>query len=139
MAFKMLVRKGFLLVAMFHAAWVIRLLLTVKRSLIPIKIPGAEGNRIGRVIILDSSPPKPPNDSSDPFNKSFGEKNSGHVVDTNRGKNQLDVGEFASMVKLVGFNSGEFGTELVDNEVISFIPIPVTKDHGVAKVHSIRK
>ena len=101
--------------------------------------PGAEGNRIGRVIILDSSPPKLPNDSIDLFNKRFGEKNSGHVVDTNRGKNRLDVGESASMVKLVGFNSGEFGTELVDNEVISFIPISVTKDHGVAKVHSIRK
>ena len=102
-------------------------------------VPGAEGNRIGRVIILDSSPPEPPNDSSDPFNKSFGEKNSGHVVYRNRGKNRFDVGESASMVKFIGFDSGEFGAKLVENEIISLIPVPVTKNHWTTKVHSIRK
>ena len=101
-------------------------------------IPGAEGNRIGRVI-LNSSPPKPPNDSSDPFNKSFGEKNNGHVVYRNRGKNRFDVGESASMVKFIGFDGGEFGAELVENEIVSLIPIPVTKNHWMTKVHSIRK
>jgi len=66
-------------------------------------------------------------------------KNSGHVVYRNRGKNKFDVGESASMVKLIGFNSGEFGAELVENEIISLIPVPVTKNHWTTKVHSIRK
>jgi hypothetical protein len=78
------------------------------------------------------------NDGGDLFHKRFREKNSGHVVDRNRGKNRLDVGESASMVKLVGFDSGEFGAELVKNEIISFIPISVTEDHRMTKVLSIR-
>jgi len=43
------------------------------------------------------------------------------------------------MVKFIGFDSGEFGAKLVENEIISLIPIPVTKNHWMTKVHSIRK
>ena len=43
------------------------------------------------------------------------------------------------MVKLIGFNSGEFGAEHDENEIISLIPVPVTKNHWMTKVHSIRK
>jgi hypothetical protein len=43
------------------------------------------------------------------------------------------------MVKLVGSNSGEFGAKLVENEIISLIPISVAGNHGMTKVHSTRE
>jgi len=33
------------------------------------------------------------------------------------------------MIKFVGFDSGKFRTEFVDNELISFISIPVSENH----------
>ena len=43
------------------------------------------------------------------------------------------------MVKFVSFHGGKFGTEFVDKKIIRFILVLVTENHGVAKVHSIRK
>lgn len=42
------------------------------------------------------------------------------------------------MIKFVGSDSGKFGTEFIDDEVISLILITMTEDDGVTKVNSIR-
>ena len=42
------------------------------------------------------------------------------------------------MIKLIGFDSSELGSELVNDESVSLIPIFVVEDHWVAKVHGIR-
>ena len=44
-------------------------------------LPGTKGNGISGVIILNTCPPKSTDDSIDLLHKSFGEKNSRHVVD----------------------------------------------------------
>jgi len=52
------------------------------------------------------------------FHKSIGNKDNGHIVDRDGGKNRVDVGEAFNMVKLVGLHCGEFGSKFVDNELI---------------------
>jgi hypothetical protein len=74
-------------------------------------------------------------DSVNFLNKSFRKKNRGHVVNRNGGKDRFDVGDPASMIKLIGFDSSELGSKLVNDESISLIPIFVVEDHWVAKVH----
>lgn len=42
-------------------------------------LPRAKSNRGGRIVILDTRPPKPSNNGVDFFNKDFREKDSGHI------------------------------------------------------------
>jgi hypothetical protein len=122
---------------------VIRLLFIVQRSLILFGLAdillGAESNGVGGIIILNTFPPKSTDDSNYFLHKGFGEKNSRHIVDKNRGKDRLDVSESASVVQFVRPNSGKFGTKFVENEIISFVPVPVIENNGMTEVHAIRK
>jgi hypothetical protein len=102
-------------------------------------LPGTEGNRIGGVIFLNAYPPKSTDDSSDLLHKSFGEKNSRHVVDRNRDKDRFDVSKTASVIQFVSPNSGKFGIKFIDNEIISFVLVPVAENDGVTEMHGIRK
>ena len=70
------------------------------------------------VFTLDTRPPKGSNDRIYFFHKSIGNKDNGHIVDRDGGKNRVDVGEAFNMVKLVGLHCGEFGSKFVDNELI---------------------
>jgi hypothetical protein len=111
------VSKGFLLVAIFQAVWMKRLLLinsifypqtSIDGALTDI-IPGSEGNRVGIIFFLHSRPPKSSNDSGDLVDESFGEKNGRHIVEWNGGKHRLDILKTTSMVEPVGFHSCKLG------------------------------
>jgi len=56
-------------------------------------VPRAKSNRRGRIVVLNTRPPKPSNDGIDFFHKGLGEKNSGHIVNWDRSKDRLYVGE----------------------------------------------
>ena len=43
------------------------------------------------------------------------------------------------MVELVSFDGSKFGSKFVKNEVISLVPVTVTKNNGVAEMHSVSK
>lgn len=66
---------------------------------------GAESNRISGVDILNAHPPEPSNYRVNFFNKGFGEKDSGHIIDRDGSKNRLNISESASMIKFVSPNS----------------------------------
>jgi hypothetical protein len=46
-------------------------------------LPGAKGNWISGIIVLDASPPESTDNSSDFLYKRFGEKNHRHIIDRN--------------------------------------------------------
>ena len=43
------------------------------------------------------------------------------------------------MIQFVGPDSGKLRTKFVENEIISFVPVPVIENNGVTEVHGIRK
>jgi hypothetical protein len=63
-------------------------------------------------IVLNTRPPKLLNNGINFTHKGLGEKHNGHIVDRNRGKNKLDVGEPTSMIKLVSFDNGSLALNL---------------------------
>jgi hypothetical protein len=40
------------------------------------------------------------------------------------------------MVKFVGFDRSKLCTKFIDNKIVSFVLIPVTKNNWMSKVHS---
>jgi hypothetical protein len=91
--------------------------------------PGAKGNGTGGIVVLDSCPPKFANDSVNFLNKGFQKKNRGHIVNRNGDKDRFDVSDPACMVKLIGLDSSKLGSEFVNDESISFIPVSVVEYH----------
>lgn len=93
--------------------------------------PGAKGNGTGleassswipahqnlRMIVLIFS------------TKVFKKKNRGHIVNRNGDKDRFDVSDPACMVKLIGLDSSKLGSEFVNDESISFIPVSVVEYH----------
>jgi len=43
------------------------------------------------------------------------------------------------VIQFVGPDSGKLRTKFVENEIISFVPVPVIENNGVTEVHGIRK
>lgn len=43
------------------------------------------------------------------------------------------------MVKLIGLDSSKLGSEFVNDESISFIPVSVVEYHWVSKMHGVRQ
>jgi len=100
-------------------------------------LPGAKSNRISGVVVVNTGPPEPSYDRINVFNKGFGEKDSGHIIDWDRSKNRLDVSESACMIKLVSSNNSELGTNFTDDEIVSFVLVSMTKNHWMTQMHSI--
>jgi hypothetical protein len=63
--------------------------------------PSPETKRFGTCFFSNTSPPKCPDNGDELCNKLFGEKNIGHVINWDRGKDRFDKSESCSMGKLV--------------------------------------
>ena len=62
--------------------------------------PRTESNRGRWVVILNSSPPKSPDDGIDLLNKGLGKKNSGHVVHRDGRKDRFNIGQSPAWLSL---------------------------------------
>jgi hypothetical protein len=95
-------------------------------------IPRAISYGIGMLLFLHACPPKSPNNRVNFLNKSFGEKNSGHIIYRNRRKHRLNVLKPSCMIKFVSLKGPKFSKELVKNKIVSSVFIPMAKNHGMA-------
>jgi hypothetical protein len=50
----------------------------------------------------------------------------------------INISKPTCMVKFVGSDRGKLCTKFIDNKIVSFVLIPVTKNNWMSKVHSTR-
>jgi len=89
------------------------------------------------IFILDARPPKLSDNRGDFGNKFIGEKNGGHVINRDGGKNRVDISQPTHTIQFVGFEHGEFGFEFIDDKVVSLGAISMVKNQGMPKVDVI--